>query len=125
MWSASCRCPCQHARRFSGGLHGSGLKALTQAILDAAAPKREEISALSRLMVPTPVSIVALAKAAADSTPKQMLLNANFIHRELAARRVQSLSMLLRAEQAIGSVVAAAVAGERLVCMTCAGGKVS
>lgn len=30
--------------------------------------------------------------------------------------------MLLRAEQAIGSVVAAAATGERLVCMTCAGG---
>ena len=33
--------------------------------------------------------------------------------------------MLLRAERAIGSVVAAAVTGERLVCMTCASGKVS
>jgi len=78
-------------RRFST----SSLDGVVSKVLACAEPSRAAVSEINRLLPPTPISIVALLKAAQNPQP---LLDAQFMQRELAARRAYGLSMLLKAE---------------------------
>ena len=87
----------QAVRAFSA----SGLEPIAKKLLAAAEPSRAALGELVNFMPPTPISIVALTKAAANAedNPQMHLLNAKFMLRELAARRAYGLSMMLQAEE--------------------------
>lgn len=79
----------------------SGIEPIISRVLEFDEPRRETLSALYRVLPPTPVKIGQLAAAAqhAQKLPQAHLLNAQFIRRELSARRAYGLSMMLRAEE--------------------------
>lgn len=77
----------------------AGIDPAIKQILANSEPTRATVGELNRLMPPTPVSILALSKAAAATKerPEMHLTNAQFIRRELTARRAYGLAMLLKA----------------------------
>lgn len=81
------------------------MEPIVQRVLASESPKRDTLGDLYRVLPPTPVKIGQLAAAAeqAKSMPQVHLLNAQFIRRELSARRAYGLSMLLRAEEEGGA----------------------
>ena len=90
------RLPRRCARRL---LSSRAIESVTQHLLASDEPSRESVFEFNRVLPPTPISILALTKAASEAGRAEMqLLNAKFVLRELTSRRAYGLSMLLKAE---------------------------
>ena len=81
----------RHARR---GLSAAAEAAAGLLRSGEAGPSLEALERLTAAMPPQPVSIAMLQASSSDRSPKARLLQAQFLHRELTARRAHTLSLL-------------------------------
>lgn len=102
---------------FARVQHGAGVARAFSTPGSSSEPARrftlDEVDALVAKHPAYPISIVSLYQSALDVTPQQSLLNAQWLHREVIARRARMLGMLLRMPETLRNDAGVAALTER------------